>query len=229
MSALKIEIDPRQQRVLDAARDLIIHYGYDKTTIDDIAREASVSKRTIYVQFGSKDGLFERLLQREMFVYGQTWLDYIEADPRGGTIGGLYRAVLHAVTSNRLMSAMMRRDQRVFGSYLRKPNNIFSSLQASSLWVDTLRAMQAVGAVRQDIDPAVAAHIMDLFSFGMVGSDEFKDPDTSPPFEIVMETMADWMDQLLTPPDGGNPEAGKAIIRQLAETARQHFEQMEGD
>jgi spermidine/putrescine-binding protein len=82
-----------------------------------------------------------------------------------------------------------------------------------------------VGAVRQDIDPVVTAHIMDLFSYGLVSFDEFKDPDNSPPFEVVMETMAGWMDQLLTPEDGGNPEAGKAVIRQLADTARQHFEQ----
>lgn len=216
----------REQRILDSASTLISHYGYDKTTVDDIARQAGVSKGTIYLHFSSKDDLFEGLLHREMFTYGQAWLDYIESDPRGGTIGGLYRAVLHAVNSNPLMSAMMRRDQRVFGSYLRKPNNIFSSLQSSSLWVDTLRTMQEVGAVRQDIDPVVTAHIMDLFSYGLVSLDEFKDPDNSPPFEVVMETMAGWMDQLLTPEDGGNPEAGKAVIRQLADTARQHFEQM---
>jgi hypothetical protein len=34
------------------------------------------------------------------------------------------------------------------------------------------------------------------------------------------------LDQFLTPEDGGNREAGKAVIRQIAITARAHFEQM---
>ncbi|MEM7028378.1 MAG: helix-turn-helix domain-containing protein, partial [Chloroflexota bacterium] len=34
----------REERILDAASNLFVHYGYDKTTVDDIAREAGVSK-----------------------------------------------------------------------------------------------------------------------------------------------------------------------------------------
>jgi hypothetical protein len=41
-----------------------------------------------------------------------------------------------------------------------------------------------------------------------------------------METIADMMDRLLTPEDGGNSEGGKAVIRQLAATSRAAFEQM---
>jgi TetR/AcrR family acrAB operon transcriptional repressor len=220
------EPEQREQRILDAAVALITHYGYDKTTVSDIAQAAGVSKGAIYLHFKSKDDLFEALLLREMFAYGQTWLDYIEADPHGGTVGGLYRAVLHAINSRPLMSAIVRRDGRLLGGYLRKPNNIFAGLQSGSLWAETLRALQAAGAVRADVDAAVTAHIMDLFAFGLVSVEEFKRPEEIPPFEAVMEMMAAMMDQLLTPTDGGNSEAGKAIIRQLAVAARQHFEQM---
>ena len=34
----------REQRILDAAAELFVHYGYDKTTVSDIARQAGVSK-----------------------------------------------------------------------------------------------------------------------------------------------------------------------------------------
>ena len=40
--------------ILQAAWSLIRHYGYGKTTIDDIAREAGVGKGTIYLYFRSK-------------------------------------------------------------------------------------------------------------------------------------------------------------------------------
>lgn len=41
--------------ILDAADRLIRHYGYGKTTVDDIAREAGIGKGTIYLHFHSKE------------------------------------------------------------------------------------------------------------------------------------------------------------------------------
>jgi AcrR family transcriptional regulator len=58
--------------ILDAAERLIGVLGYSKTTMDDVAREAGVGKRTIYVHFPSKeevvlctiDRIVDRLLER---------------------------------------------------------------------------------------------------------------------------------------------------------------------
>ena len=47
-----------------------------------------------------------------------------------------------------------------------------------------------------------------------------------PPLDDVIEGIAAIMDKALTPDDGGNPEAGKAIIRQISEATRHQFEQM---
>ncbi len=44
----------KREAILQAAWGLIRHYGYGKTTIDDIAREAGVGKGTIYLYFRSK-------------------------------------------------------------------------------------------------------------------------------------------------------------------------------
>lgn len=217
--------EEREERILDAAESLIIQYGYDKTTMSDIAGEAGVSRGIVYLHFDSKDGLFEALIRRQMLQYGQTWLDHIEDDPRGGTIGGIYRAVLYAINSHPFMAAIVKRDSAVWGKYLRKPDNLFASMQSGSMWVDTLRAMQDAGAVRQDVDVVVMAHIMDILGYGMVAIDDIKDPEDSPPMDVVMETIADMMDQILTPEDGGNVELGKDIIRRLAATAREQFGQ----
>ena len=120
--------DQRQQQILDAAAAVIIRLGYDKTTISDIAGEAGVSRRTIYLYFKGKEELFEELLYREYMLYAHTWLEQIEADPRGGTVGGFYRATFHAVNSRPLIAAMLRRDQRVVGNYLRKQRGRFARI-----------------------------------------------------------------------------------------------------
>src|SRR5512146_3237180 len=120
--------DERQQQILDAAATVIIRLGYDKATMSDIAEEAGASRRTVYLYFKGKEELFEALLYREYMQYSQAWLEQIEADPRGGTIGGFYRALFHAVNCRPLIAAMLRRDRRVIGSYLRKRDNPFAQM-----------------------------------------------------------------------------------------------------
>jgi AcrR family transcriptional regulator len=43
--------------ILDAMDGLMARYGFRKTTVDDVAREARVSRRTIYLYFSSKEEL----------------------------------------------------------------------------------------------------------------------------------------------------------------------------
>ncbi|MCP4680609.1 MAG: TetR/AcrR family transcriptional regulator [Deltaproteobacteria bacterium] len=49
------EKNDKREVILQAAWGLIRHYGYNKTTIDDIARHAGVGKGTVYLYFKSKD------------------------------------------------------------------------------------------------------------------------------------------------------------------------------
>lgn len=44
----------KREAIIHAAWSLIRHYGYGKTTIDDIARKAGVGKGTVYLYFRSK-------------------------------------------------------------------------------------------------------------------------------------------------------------------------------
>src|SRR5512138_3129268 len=120
----------RQEQILDAAAAVIIRLGYDKTTMSDIAEEAGASRRTVYLYFDGKEELFEALLYHEYLQYAQTWLAQIEADPRGGTIGGFYRATFHAVNRHPLIAAMLRRDSRVVGNYLHKRDNLFTQMMS---------------------------------------------------------------------------------------------------
>lgn len=218
--------EEREQRILDAASDLIMRQGYDKTTMSDVAEAVGVSRGILYLHFDSKDKLLEAIMFREFLQYAETWLERIEADPRGGTIGGIYRAVLYAINSRPFMAAMMRRDRRVVGNYLRKPDNMFAAMDSGAMTGGFLQALQAAGAIRRDVDLLVMSHILDILSFGLLTIGDFRSPDELPPYDTVMETIADMLDRLMTPQDGGNSEAGKAVIRQLAEASRAHFEQM---
>ena len=218
----------REQRILDAASELFVHYGYDKTTVSDIARAAGVSKGAIYLHFKSKDEMFEALLIREMETYGETWFEMLEADPNGGTIASMYKNSLYAMNSNDFMSAMFRKDRRVFGNYVRKPDNFFRQLQDKQEQSDRfmfVKMMQDANAIRQDVDAKVIAHVMDILAHGLVGMEEIVPKQSIPAIEELIEGIAALMDRALMPEDGGNAEAGRAIVKQIADAARQRFEQ----
>jgi len=52
----------RRQRVVDAALRLFLERGYVATTIDAIAREATVASATVYQAFGTKHAILARIL-----------------------------------------------------------------------------------------------------------------------------------------------------------------------
>jgi TetR/AcrR family transcriptional regulator, regulator of autoinduction and epiphytic fitness len=54
----------RRAAILDAALQVFGQYGYRRTSMDDIAREAEIGKGTIYLSFASKEEVFRALSQR---------------------------------------------------------------------------------------------------------------------------------------------------------------------
>src|SRR5438270_3964929 len=60
-------VGTQEQRVIDAALRCIARWGVGKTTLDDVAREASCSRATIYRQFpGGKDALLGAITRTEL-------------------------------------------------------------------------------------------------------------------------------------------------------------------
>lgn len=68
----------RRRHVIAAAADLFLHRGYHATTMDDVARAAGMSKKTVYQTFSSKSELFEGLLADSFAPFTEP----IEADDR---------------------------------------------------------------------------------------------------------------------------------------------------
>jgi TetR/AcrR family transcriptional repressor of mexJK operon len=54
-----------RRKILEAATDVFLTIGYSNASMDTIARQAKVSKNTIYNHFESKDGLFEAIIHEQ--------------------------------------------------------------------------------------------------------------------------------------------------------------------
>ena len=60
----KREREMRRQQIMIAAKRIFTQKGYEKSTMEDIAREAELSPGTLYLYFKSKDELYASLCLR---------------------------------------------------------------------------------------------------------------------------------------------------------------------
>ena len=66
----------KKEEVINAARDLFTKYGYKKVSMDEIAKEANVTKKTIYSYFSDKEAMFKYFASEEL----QSMKEKIEND-----------------------------------------------------------------------------------------------------------------------------------------------------
>lgn len=55
------ENEPRRARILEGATDVFLTYGFQRTTMDDIARAADISRPALYLEFRNKADIYRAL------------------------------------------------------------------------------------------------------------------------------------------------------------------------
>lgn len=205
----------REQAILDATAGLLLRLGYDKLTMGDVAQAVALHRGLVYLHFKSKDELVEAVLIRELDRYVETWREQVEADPRGGDVAGVYRAMVHVLKTLPLASAISARDPEVFGKYLRKPSNLFERRPSTLGMREFLHMMQQAGTMRRDVDTRAVAFILDALTPALrrtfTADRAAADPD-QPTSDELLETLADLLDRALTPPDGADLANGRALL-----------------
>jgi TetR/AcrR family transcriptional regulator, regulator of autoinduction and epiphytic fitness len=56
----------RQERVLTVALEVFGRYGFRKTSMDEVARSADISRQGLYLYFASKEALFRAAVSQEL-------------------------------------------------------------------------------------------------------------------------------------------------------------------
>lgn len=71
--------------IIDTSRKVFGKYGYRKTSIDDIAREAGLSKTAVYYYFKNKEDIFREVVKTEAEILKTNILSSVQnfSDPKG--------------------------------------------------------------------------------------------------------------------------------------------------
>jgi len=74
--------DARRARILEGAMSVFLAYGFQRTTMDDIARAADISRPALYLQFRNKTDIYRALAQRFLAdIIGRARLAMAEKAP----------------------------------------------------------------------------------------------------------------------------------------------------
>ncbi|MEO5718496.1 MAG: TetR/AcrR family transcriptional regulator [Chthoniobacterales bacterium] len=139
-----------RRRVLEAARGHFFHHGFRNVTMDDLAAELGVSKKTLYAHFPGKDALLEAVLNDE-FARVSSRL----AEARASSLGDF------GVALQTMLGAMQEELTELRPPFVRdmrmKAPHVFERLQKRrAKLIEThfgalFRAGQRSGDVRRDI------------------------------------------------------------------------------
>lgn len=154
------DADETRARVLDAAYAQFCRMGVQRSTMEDVARRAGVSRITVYRRFATKDALVEQVVRREFRRYFDRFLTDIQ-----GAETAADRVVLGFVSSLRTI----RRNPLIGGLIATEPDLLLPSLISDggrtlatvrSFVADQLRREQRAGHVSGDLDTDFVAEMM---------------------------------------------------------------------
>lgn len=105
----------RAQRLLDAAADLALRWGYKRVTVEEVAKRAGVGKGTVYLHFESRAWLFMCVLMRESLGLVDELAEEVRRDPASVLPAEQARLTYLAVLRRPLLRAMFFRDTELLG------------------------------------------------------------------------------------------------------------------
>jgi AcrR family transcriptional regulator len=201
----------REEQILDAATLLLVRYGYRKTTIDDVAREAGVGKGTIYLHWKDKNELFRAAIWRASEQVTEDVKRRLAADPEGGQFHRLWTHGMLAILSNPLLSALMQGRPDIF-------QGLVGSLRTDTLdrlvgnAEEHIVMLQEAGLIRADLPVSVITYIMGALKIGIINTPDLLGQEHLPSLERLAEGLSDLIRRWLEPEHGGKSETGKAIM-----------------
>lgn len=217
----------REEHILDAAAKLLVRWGYRKTTIDDVAREANVGKGTIYLHWKDKNELFRAAVLRAQQQTGGEVMRRIAADPEGGRFHRLWTHGMMAALGNPLMAAILRGQTDIFqglaGAF--DPGMLQQLVGDYETYIVQL---QQAGLIRADLPVSVISFVTGALKIGLINTPDVYSQAHTPSMEQLTDTISDMLRRWLEPEQlPGDTTVGKQLVTEWWEKVQEVEHQQE--
>jgi AcrR family transcriptional regulator len=165
--------EPRVERMLDSAAELLVRWGYQRVTIDDVARHAGIGKGTVYLHFRSKDALFLTVLMRVHRVLAARVADRMESDAREVLPSRMMRHVYEEMTADPVARSLYLGDAEVLGRLVHEAAESLGDFAArrQEAIVEHIGLLADNGCLRPGLDPESALYAFSAIGMGFVVTD----------------------------------------------------------
>ncbi len=202
----------RAQRILDAASELIQRWGYRKTTIDDIAKQAGVAKGTIYLHWKTREELFMALILRERLNAGKQLAQQLADTPDGGTLHAIIKYATLAALQNPLLKALMIRDTDMLGELARSHSGELDIEQRTASSHQLINTMRDKGLVRTDISLEAQIYMLSAIATGFIVVDQFLPDRYILPQQEAMNLLAETIQRTFEERQPSPPEQQEMVV-----------------
>ena len=176
----------RAHRILDAAAELCLRWGYDKTTVDDVAKQADVAKGTIYLHWKTREMLFAALVRRERVRLLSEVREHAPAN-----LHELLRELVGGLLRRPLMKALILGDSAVFGKLSRQKKGSPTTLEQGAAFETYLGELVGRGVLRSDLAPAEHLAILISVIYGFLFTQNMLPEQMRTPEDRLVELVAD--------------------------------------
>lgn len=218
------ERSKREERILDAAGELMLRWGYNKTTIDDIARYAGVAKGTIYLHWKTREDLFTALMQREYVRLAEDVKQRIASAPEGGTLSGIIKHTMLATIKSPLTKAVFLRDTDLLGEWLRKEEESPTYSQQVGQSFAFFEFFLNRGMVRDDIDVRKQLYMLDAITIGFLVIGQYMPDDFKYSDEEIAEMTAQVVERTFAPSPSTSPRPDEQAKQETVNTLTSYID-----
>jgi AcrR family transcriptional regulator len=203
----------RAHRILDAAAELIQRWGYKKTTVDDIARQAGVAKGTIYLHWKTREDLFVALLLRESLDAYTIMQERIDSDPEGMYLSHVTKHVIAVVMERPLMKAIFARDITILGELLQsgQPDLDFLTRRKMVASEQLVLYFRNKGALRTDRSLLEQLKVYSAIVIGFMTVDQYLPTAYQSSPEEAVELLSQTIHETIEPAEPVAPEIAQDL------------------
>jgi AcrR family transcriptional regulator len=151
--------NPKKQQIVSTARDLFWKFGFRRVSIEEICREANVSKMTFYKHFKNKDELVKHIIDLITGIAMKKYREIMDSDM--SFIQKVEKSILLKMESSNEMS------QEFFDDFHKNASpelrDHFNKLVRANLQTiqNDYKEAQKKGDVRPDINPNFILYYLD--------------------------------------------------------------------
>ncbi len=154
--------EEKRKRILESATSEFAEYGFENTSIQQIAKKAEISVGSVYKYFENKEELFAMVVKENLALLEELLLHHSASDED------------IIVKAEKVLKELLRFSKKhpqlikLYCAITTGNNTEFSRLLAqrvesisASIYTEVIKKAQISGEVRKDIDPRIFAFLLD--------------------------------------------------------------------